>query len=257
MNIGVIGLGMVGTQVQRWFDAKGHDLWVHDKNKESHSMAEVNENADYIFVCVPTPQAKDGSCDTSIVEDVVSKINDGKVVIIKSTVPPGTTEKLQEKYPLKKMLFNPEFLRERTAWDDFIKPPRQVMGYTRKSYEEAKIIGDTLPDAPCNVAIPATEAELIKYWSNCWLANKLIMANQVYDVCEKLGLVYDRVKKIVLTDPRMGESHLDIWMDGYRGYGGKCLPKDVSAFIQFCKELGLKPELMQTVHKINEGLLKK
>ncbi len=134
LTIGIIGLGMVGAPIKRYFEEKGHtrgkNLFLLDPAKK---LADDIGKADVIFIAVPTPRTASGAADTSIVFSVVENIPAGKIVVIKSTVPPGTTEKVQRENPKLNVLFSPEFLTEKNAWNDFLHPDRQIVGFTKKS----------------------------------------------------------------------------------------------------------------------------
>lgn len=255
LKIGIAGVGMVGGTLKNYFEKKGRKIFLYDKGKKIGSLKEINK-ADIIFICVPTPFQKDKGFDLSFVEDVVSKIKGRKIIVIKSTVLPGTTEKLQKKYPRHKFLFNPEFLSELTADQDMEYPDRQIIGYTNKSYHVAGDILQILPLAPYEKIMPATEAEMVKYFGNTWFSIKVIFANQIYDLCQKLKINYDNVMEAAAADKRIGRSHLEVWHKGYRGYGGKCLPKDIKAFIQFADSLGVDLKLHKTAEEINNQLMK-
>lgn len=258
-KISICGIGMVGGALKQYFEKKGRkvgeDLFLYDPAKGFDSVEELNK-ADIIFVCVPTPFLKDGKgFDLSFIEDACSKIQGEKIVVIKSTVLPGTTEKLQQKYPQHKFLFNPEFLTEITAEQDMDYPDRQIIGHTKQSYNVAEDIMMLLPLAPFERIMPATEAEMVKYFGNNWFALKVAFANQVYDLCQKLGINYDNVKEAAAADKRIGRSHLDVWHKGYRGYGGKCLPKDIKAMIQFADEQSIDLKLHKMAEAINQELM--
>lgn len=251
---GIIGLGMVGSAVQRYFDKKeNYQVFVYDKGKNIGSMDDVNQ-ADFIYVCVPTP-FKDGKCDTSIVEEVLGQLTDDKVVVLKSTVIPGTTERLQNQFPNLKILFNPEFLTEQTSDQDMSFPDRQIIGFTEKSYGVAKEIIQQLPLAPFERMIPATEAEIIKYFGNSLFAIKVAFCNQIYDLCKKLRADYDIVMDGTAADKRIGRTHMKIKHKGYRGYGGKCLPKDTKALLTFAKNLGIQLITLEATDAYNDDLL--
>ena len=113
---------------------------------------------------------------------------------------------------------------------------------------------ELLPLAPFERIVPATEAEMVKYFGNTWFSAKVVFANQMYDLCQKLGIDYDRVKDSVAADKRIGRSHLDVMHGGYRGYGGACLPKDTRSLIQFGEALGVDLKLLKTVEEINNEL---
>jgi len=255
MNIGIAGSsGMVGGAIKGYFEKKSnYQLFLYDKGRDIGSPA-ILDKADFIYVCVPT-QFENGKCNTDIVEEVIDGLSDNKVVIIKSTVVPGTTEKLQEKYPNHKILFVPEFLTEETTDQDMSYPDRQIIGYTKESYDVAGDIKLQLPLAPCTKMMPATEAEMVKYAGNCWFAMKVAFANQMYDLCEKIGIDYELVLEGMAADKRIGRTHLKVVHKGFRGYGGKCLPKDVKALIVFAKSAGMPLSVLEEVDGYNDILL--
>jgi len=271
-KLGLIGVGWVGAQLKRYFEEfrgykAGVDLMLHDIDPKK-CAGDINQ-AEVIFVAVPTPpNPKDGSCDTSILEDAVGKISGkNKVVVLKSTIPPGTTERIQAKYPQHKFLFNPEFLSEKTAWQDMLRPDRQIVGFTEKSLDAAHLVLSLLPSAPltspCRIGtyeqtrITATEAEMIKYAGNVYFAQKVNWANALARMAEKIGANYEHVRKGMASDQRIGDSHLDVNHGGYRGFGGYCFPKDTAAFMAFAKQNGLNDvhELLTAAWKFNENLL--
>ena len=256
-KIGVVGVGMVGGAVQRYFEKKeGVELFLYDKGKNLGSSEEVNK-AEIVFVCVPTPYLKDGrGFDLSFVEETLNMLQGGKVVVIKSTVMPGTTEMLQQKYSQHKLMMNPEFLTEETADQDMSYPDRQIVGYTEKSQTVAGDLMQILPLAPFERVLPATEAEVVKYFGNTWFSVKVSFANQMYDLCQALGVDYDRMVEAAAADKRIGRTHLNIFHKGYRGYGGKCLPKDIKAFIQLADSKGVDLKLHKIAEAINNELMK-
>ena len=253
---GIVGVGMVGGALKDYFEKiKRVTPLVYDSGKNLGSMEEINQ-ADIIFICVPTPfDNEKHSFDLSYVESSCDNITGNKIIVIKSTVVPGTTQRLQNKYPQHKFLFNPEFLTEITAEQDMNYPDRQIIGYTKESYNVSKDVMDLLPLAPHERIIPATEAELVKYFGNNWFAVKVAFANQMYDLCQKIGVDYDIIMKSAAADKRIGRSHLEVIHKGYRGYGGKCLPKDVKALIEFADNNGIDLKLHKTAEEINKKLM--
>ncbi|HXF50165.1 MAG TPA: hypothetical protein VNM43_00590, partial [Dehalococcoidia bacterium] len=239
--VGVVGIGVVGGAVARWFERQGRAVVVYDPPAGFPDPRPLGR-AGVVFVCVPTPYGEQGY-DDSMLERAVAAIPEGRVVVIKSTVLPGTTERLQRRYPGQRFLFNPEFLRERSAEADFVAPDRQIVGYTERTRSAAADVLAMLPPAPYRRLMPATEAELVKYMTNTFLALKVVFANQFYDLCRRLGADYDLVREGAAADPRVGPSHLDVWDGGERGYGGKCLPKDTKALIDFAASLGVPMRL--------------
>lgn len=270
-KIGIVGVGWVGAQLKRYFEElkgykAGKDLHLFDIDPKK-CLGDINK-ADVIFVTVPTPQnSKDGSCDTSIVAGAVKKIKGKKIVVLKSTITPGTTESLQKKYPQHKFLFNPEFLSEKTAWHDMLKPDRQIVGFTEKSLDAAHLVLSLLPKAPFMspwgigtykpTRITATEAEIIKYAGNVYFAQKVNWANVLAKASESVGADYENVRQGMAADHRIGDSHLDVNHGGYRGFGGYCFPKDTAAFMAFSKKQGLDSvyNLLMAAWKFNEKLL--
>ncbi|OGI94473.1 hypothetical protein A3A03_02865 [Candidatus Nomurabacteria bacterium RIFCSPLOWO2_01_FULL_40_18] len=255
IKVGVVGVGMVGGSMANYFTKTGRTPFLYDPHKKLGSKKEVNK-ADVVFVCVPTPFLKDGSgFDLSYVKEACEFLEKGKIVVIKSTVIPGTTEKLQREYPHLKFLFNPEFLTEITADQDMNYPDRQIIGYTKESYNVAGHVMRLLPLAPYERIIPATEAEMVKYYGNTWFSVKVTFANQMYDLCEKLGIDYGLVKEAAAADKRIGPSHLEIWHKEYRGYGGKCLPKDTRALIELAQSIGVDMKLHKMAEEINNRMM--
>lgn len=271
-KIGIIGVGMVGTPLKRWFEENGYtrnrDLFLSDIDSKKGFFDNINI-AEIIFVAVPTPRGLNGSCDLSAVGEALGTIVDScnKIVVIKSTVPPGTTEYVQSKFPHWKMLFNPEFLTERQAWSDFIRPDRQIVGFTDKSIDSAHLVLSILPKAPFmspwglgtykQIRITATEAEIIKYGGNVYFVRKVNFANLLNLICEELRVDYENVRKGMAADFRIGDSHLDVNHGGYRGWGGYCFPKDLDALISFIKDHGdlESAKLLEADKKFNIGLL--
>ncbi|TSC79504.1 MAG: UDPglucose 6-dehydrogenase [Parcubacteria group bacterium Gr01-1014_29] len=254
ITIGVVGVGMVGSQLARYFkEARGYrrgkDLFLYDKDPKKRMQDDVNK-ASIIFLCVPTPPTgTGGACDTSAIDAVMKTLTSEKTVVVKSTVPPGTTERLQKAYP-HHVLFNPEFLTESRAWEDMLRPDRQVVGYTNNSKDHASMVLNLLPKAffasPGTqgtynfIRINATEAEMGKYAGNVFGALKVTYANILADLCEAVGqhikkenisspVEYEHVRMMLAHDHRIGDAWLNVEHNLYRGFGGACFPKDVSA----------------------------
>jgi UDPglucose 6-dehydrogenase len=255
--MGIAGLGYVGEAVKYWLEKEKHPLFLYDKYKKIGSFQEINK-ADIIFLCLPTPfvEKNNKGFDDSALWEVLSQLRGEKVIVIKSTVLPGSTENYQKNFSQHKILINPEFLVAKTAIQDFLNPKRQIIGYTKESQDIAKKVMNILPPATYKKIVRATEAEMIKYFGNTFLANRVIFANQIYDICQKLGIDYEVVKECAGADPRIGHSHFEIFHEGYRGYGGMCLPKDTKAFIKFVEKIGIEPKLFKTIEEINKILRK-
>jgi len=254
VNIGVIGYGMVGQAVSYGFS--NSNVLTYDKHKETESFERVVKNSDYIFICLPTPIKNDESgIDLSIIDDNIAKITKftngtDKIIVIKSTVIPGTTERYIKKYPKSLFSFNPEFLTERAFLQDFINTDRIIIGSDNSLVfrKVSSIYQSIMPNTPIFQTDP-TSAEMVKYMANCLLATKVIFANEMYDICEKLNINYDEVKKMVTADKRIGDSHLDI--TSLRGFGGKCFPKDLLALKGLAKKLKVDTTILDAVWKKN------
>ena len=180
-----------------------------------------------------------------------------QIVVIKSTVAPGTTYAYQEKFPALNLIFNPEFLTEKTAAQDFAHPDKQLVGFTAKTGEYAQQVMKILPRAPYEKIIHARAAEMAKYAINCYYAFKVIFANTIYDLCQKLGVDYDQVREGLVNDKRIIDSHFDVTHGGYRGYAGKCLPKDVKTLVWFARQSQAPARLIETVIELNDKLKQK
>lgn len=238
----------MGQAMKRYFfEAK-----IYDKYHSQDSLEEVI-NRDIIFICVPTPYAAEAGFDLTEMNNVFNDLKSvkNKIVVIKSTVLPGTTANYQIQRPDLKILFNPEFLTEATAAEDFLYPDKQIVGYTEKSQDIAEEILRILPEAPYKKIMPAKEAEMVKYMINSYYAVKVIFANQIYDICRAGGIDYNLVKEAFIADKRVVDSHLDILHKGYRGFGGKCLRKDIYSLIDFAKQRGFDPKLLEVAKEIN------
>lgn len=245
-TIGILGNGMVGSTLASWFtEALVFDV---DPKRRKNSLEEINQAAEIVFIAVPTPYQ--GKFDLSYVEDAIKSLAPGKTIVIKSTVLPGTTEGLQKKHADQAFLFNPEFLTEKTALNDFLHPVMQLVGFTTKSKKLAPAVLKMLPKAKISKVMSSQQAEAVKYFRNCFYATKVIFANQFYDYCQANSLSYDAIKDIVRHDPMVGENHLEIFHQGGRGAGGKCLPKDLAALM----DVSQLP-LLKKVHQINQEYL--
>ena len=244
MKIGIIGFGFVGKSIFEFFknllDVKVYDIKKNDITVDS--IKELIDNR-IIFICLPTPMKKTGECDTSIIESVISELNDlsfqsKSKVIIKSTIPPGTTESFINKYTNLEIGFNPEFLTEANSIEDFKNQDRIIIGTHKTEYfQEIKTLYRIGFHNTKIIHSTPIEAEMVKYVSNIYLATKVSFANEIYSICNFLDIDYNTVINIAKIDKRLGESHWQVpGPDGKRGFGGSCFPKDINALIYFCKD---------------------
>jgi len=232
MTIGFIGQGFIGRAYADDFEERGYDVVRYAAEEQYLSNREKIAECDMVFIAVPTPTTPAGF-DFSIVREVLALVGEGKIAVIKSTVLPGTTELLQAEYPKLYLMHSPEFLVAKSALNDARKPLRNIVGYTTRSKDKVDEVLAILPTAPYTQSLPVKEAELVKYMGNLFLAQKVIFANLMYDVSEKLGIDYQMVQEAVGADPRINPSHLAISHDGGRGAGGYCFIKDLAAFADF------------------------
>lgn len=252
--IGIMGLGVVGDSVQHYFERTDHDIRVYDPKRGLGSVESINE-ADVVFICVPTPYLPERGFDDSALDKAISSLQGSKIVVIKSTILPGTTETYQSRYSQHALLFNPEFLREAHARTDFLRPDRQIVGYTAQSRHLADAVLAMLPAAPYVEAMGAREAEMAKYMTNAFFALKVTFANEIFDLCTSLDVEYDKVQEAVTADLRIGDSHLNVNDGGYRGYGGKSLPKDTKALLELGERMQVPLRLLRTADRINDSFL--
>lgn len=264
MNIGIIGKGFVGNAMYEnfkdKFEVKSYDL--NPEKSDVGSLAELVNWSDTLFVCVPTPSNDDGSCDVAMVESVVSMISfidKSKIVVIKSTVPPGTTRRLAQEYKIK-IAFNPEFLTESRAVEDFRHQPLIVVGADDEE-TETKVwqiyyayVSKT-GYMPNMMGVKTDEAEMFKYMANSFLATKVIFANEIKKLCDKAGIDYNNVARIAKTDRRLGATHWQVpGPDGKLGFGGSCFPKDTNALISFADSHDQTLWLLTEACYINEEI---
>ena len=265
-KIGIIGKGFVGSAVAHGFsEATGYqaEIKIFDKNplKSTHSLEELVNSSEIVFISVPTPSNKDGSINLDILSGCLSEINHmatqldnfNAVYLIRSTVVPGTTRMMQEEFPKLKLVFNPEFLTERSANFDFISQSRFILG---GADENIKVVSDLYRDRfGDSVSIIITDyesAELTKYVCNTFFATKVSFLNEMYVLSEKVDANWDDVLEGFLRDGRVGNSHSQVpGPDGKLGFGGSCFPKDVQALIQFAESLDVDLSVVKGAWKTN------
>ena len=262
--IGIVGQGFVGNAVyQKWkkyYDVQTYDL---DENKSTSTLHNLVMMCNTIFVCLPTPMKENGSCDLNILESSLFEINTltefecrgNKTVIIKSTIPPGTTEQLNKQFRHLNILFNPEFLTERNAEEDYNNQNRIIIGGPRpESTQVVRLFSKVFPNARI-IKTHSTYAEMVKYMTNAFLSTKVSFANEIYQICEKVGADYDKVVEYATLDERLGKSH---WMvpghDSDFGFGGHCFPKDLSALIHLSEDLMTTNNVLRATRDTNDDV---
>ena len=260
MKIGIVGQGFVGSAIREGLKDY-HTVETFDIDLEKStttSLKSVVEKSTIIFVCLPTPMRKSGQCDTRLVEKTIKDIDTisrllnkkDKIVVIKSTVPPGTTNRIASYCKNINVTFSPEFLTEANSFNDFKNQNRIIIGGDGAK-KVKQMFRKPFPRIPI-VVTKAETAEMVKYFINCFLASKVIFANQMYDICESTGIDYDKVCEYALLDRRIGASHLAVpGPDGDKGYGGHCFPKDLTAMIHYAESFLVDPSFLRQVTKSN------
>ena len=263
-SIGIIGKGFVGTAVQYGFSPNvgcDAEVRVFDivPSKSTHTLDQVVNESDIIFISVPTPSFADGEIDLKLLdrclEDIykVSKDDNEAVFLIRSTVVPGTTEKLQQKFKNLNLVFNPEFLTERSANFDFINQSRVILGGLSKNTNKVASLyrwrfGNSITIIETNYQT----AELIKYVTNTFFATKVSFMNDMRLLSDKVDADWDTVIDGFVSDGRVGHSHLNVpGHDGKYGFGGSCFPKDIQAIIHFSNSLDLDMSVLKGAWKTN------
>ena len=252
-KVGIIGNGFVGES-QAFAFSPTADIRIYDIDplKATHTLEETLEQ-EFIFVCLPTPMTMDGVQDISYIEGFFESItpNDDNIFIIKSTVLPGTTEKLIKKYGYN-IIFSPEFLTERTAKLDMLTQARIILGGDNVL---TKKVEDLFTDRFMNRTIihtNSTTAEYIKYMNNTFFATKVAIMNEFYQLSQKIDVDWETALYGFASDGRVGDSHLHVpGPDGKLGYGGTCFPKDVNAIINFSKEYNVNMNSIEGGWKTN------
>jgi len=259
-KIGQIGTGWIGANYSSMFEERGYEVIRYSLEEPYIQNKDKIKEANIIFVAVPTPTTKEGFQDFILI-DAIKETSPGQIVVIKSTIKIGTTDKIQKLFPDRYIIHSPEFLTEKTARQDAFNPARNIIGYTEKSKCKASEVMNVLPCAPYEKIVPCKEAEMVKYAGNIWFYMKVLTANLIYDVSNGEGLDYDLIKDMLSADKRIGRTHLDIVHQGGRGAGGHCFIKDFATFrdmylIMNCESSeGLK--LVQSAEAYNNYLLSK
>ena len=252
MKIGIIGLGAVGSGNKEGFEYLGHEVSFHDP-AYSTSINNILECA-VVYICVPTPSAEDASCDISIVQSVLKELDDAQFngcVAIRSTIVPGTTDKLIKLFPKLNISFVPEFLRERFTKEDFIEN-HHILAIGTHCDKTFELIKKSHGNLPKNVAkMKPAEAEILKYFNNVYASLRIIFANNFYEISKKFNANYSLIKDTYIKTGKATDMYLDV-DDNLRGYAGMCLPKDTKAIAKLIKDLGLNLKLIEAIETDNQ-----
>jgi UDPglucose 6-dehydrogenase len=256
-NIGIVGFGFLGRALAHGFSLHAN-IWIYDKYDNTHNtLYDTVNKSDFVFIGVPTPMKTDGSQDLSYIKDAVFEVNKvaikSKIIVLRSTVIPKTTRKIANEYPRHRFVFFPEFLTERTAKLDFINASRIIFGGQKGVTDKLVALFRTrFPHTPI-YQTTWEAAELVKYMANCFFAVKISYLNEIYKIAAHLNVDFKDLKNMWLADWRIGNSHCDVpGHDGHFGYGGKCFPKDVKAFIKWAEYKGLDINVCKAADEVNE-----
>ena len=262
MKIGIIGKGFVGSAVLNGFSIDENfksGIKIYDKNPDlsSHTLAETLNSSDVIFLSIPTPSNIDGSISLKNINNCLQEINEvnekDNIILLRSTMVPGSTQYFSEKFPKLNFVFNPEFLTEKNANYDFVNQSRIILGGKKELTSKVAQLYNLRFDN----SIPIIEtnfetAEMIKYMNNCFLATKVSFMNEMKMLADKSNVDWKVAVNGFALDKRVGSSHLDVpGHDGKLGFGGSCFPKDIQALIHYAKSLDVNVDTLIGVWKTN------
>ena len=257
--MGIVGLGFVGSSVQYGF-SKNVDTFYVDPKYSTHTLEDcVDFFPEMIFICVPTPADENGDVDVSIAEGVIRKLDkfgyEG-IVVIKSTIIPTHLKRFKDTTDLR-IVYNPEFLTEANAHEDFCNPPMQILGGDWADCEKvewAYVHHSNVKIVPTFKTDMAT-ASLLKYTINSWLATKVMFMNELRDVFEAsdTNTPWEQFTYMLSHDKRIGDSHMQVpGPDGHKGFGGHCFPKDTEGFLFYAKSLGIDMTVLEKAVESNK-----
>ena len=268
--INIIGYGYVGSSIGNLCEKNDLQFNVYDlvekqgeftffnQLNELVSSSEQSNTQNFYLICLPTPSDSEGNCDTSIIENVLNQLNEviskESFVIIKSTIVPGTADKLNQQFPLLNIIFCPEFLREKSHLEDMYNAKFVLLG-TNKDFnliQSQKILQLFrllyIHNRNIDIYIRSyEEAELFKYTINNFLAVKVWYFNKIFDISESLNIDYQNFKQLFKLEPRLGNSHYNVPGDHGRGYHGNCLVKDQLGLIKLLENLELDTTVLKSI----------
>tara|TARA_X000000950_G_scaffold41103_1_gene44815 strand:+ start:6832 stop:7704 length:873 start_codon:yes stop_codon:yes gene_type:complete len=259
IKLAIIGHGFVGKATDFGF-SKNVKKFIIDPKNGTYINSLEDIKPDIVFICVPTPMGDDGSQDSSIIVNVVSellKFSPSAIKVVKSTITPSTIDDISKID--SKIIYNPEFLREKHANDDFINSEMIILGGNRKIAMEVSRIYKAHSKCKSNefILMDLKTASLTKYAINTFLATKVIYFNELNHLFEKLGVAdsWEEVTKSISKDKRIGKSHMNVpGHDGRKGFGGACFPKDSLALVKFADELSADLSVLKSVIRKNNKI---
>lgn len=260
MKIAIVGHGFVGKAVHYGFTHVDNKFFIVDPIYDT-SIEDIPVDIDVAFVCVPTPMGDDKKINSFILKDcmrrLIVRLGNDTLIVIKSTVTPDIVGLFTQ----NKVVYNPEFLTEKSALSDFIKPEFHIFGGSKENTDLLRSMYESHSLCePCEVfEMSLEEASLAKYAINSYLAMKVTFFNQLYDVAEDIGANFSKVVKAVSKDSRVGSSHTRVpGFDSKRGFGGACFPKDTAALVNFTNKMSLIESVIEinnryrSMHELDE-----
>jgi len=261
MNIGIWGKGIVGSVTGKLFE---HNLdtkvFYYDKYRDVGRAEDLVGQCDYIFLCLPTPMRVDGSISLDAIyeslKEITSLAKSRKLIIVRSTAVSGSTDELAKKHPQFDFAFCPEFLTEAHAFRDASLAEHVVIGANSDVvYGAVKSLFEMAYSNKIDyVRLTRKEAETLKYLANIFLASQVGIANELYEICKTINIDYSKLRSHILRDKRIGTHNQVPGPDGELGFGKKCFPKDMSAFIQMARATGYEPKQLDAIWKYNEKI---
>ena len=254
-RVGIVGYGVVGKVHCDAFTEADIDVVVYDRFCDQHSGTQRTDavnHCDLVFICVPTPSRSDGSCDVSIVEEVVRWVN--RPICIKSTIPPGTTDRLVAETG-KQIVFSPEYTGETVFHPHRSQLSRDIVAVGgQKTLAEAvvRLYSRVLGPQPIYLITDAITAELSKYMENCYFATKVAFVAQFLLLARSFNADFTTMREIWTADSRVGRSHSTVV--GSAGFDGKCLPKDLAAILAAARATGCNTTLLKAVEDFNKAV---
>lgn len=259
--VGFIGQGFIGKNMADDFEERGYKVIRYSLEPEYINNKEKIKECDVVFIAVPTPTTPKGF-DGSILENAIKAVGKAKIAVIKSTIVPEFTKKIQKNNPKTTVLHSPEFLSEATAKEDARNPFINIVGVpnnSKKHSEAAKLVMSILPNAPKKIICSSEESALIKYAHNCSAYVQIIFFNIFYDLSTKYGARWEQINNAIVYDPYVPNRYASPVHKSGRGAGGHCFPKDFEVFLQMYRKVtndSVGTKILEAMRDKNNALLK-
>lgn len=252
MVVGIVGLGIVGNAIRAYFS----DAVCYDKYKPSDSFERLL-STDLIFACLPTLYSEETKTyDTRAIEESLAKLSEAMyrgLIVIKSTVAPGTTKSFSTLYPHLNICHCPEFLTARTAVDDFKNQSLIVIGRGKPTTDITTLL-ELFPDRK-TIVCASDESEAAKLFCNSFYAAKIQIFNEFYDACQKTGMAFSSIRDIMISLGWIHPMHTEVpGPDGQLSFGGMCFPKDLSACVSFLKSIGARHTVLHAAKEERDSM---